>query len=306
MVLVFSGSKLSLDEQVFYIGRQFQWITVGDYKVGDFALLNCTNLAAQAKDLSRINCDGAQCFVVGQTMRHGIGGILPETSREGVVETGDCKFYAGNSKLGRLRQFAIIRIIFFSRKREHRAKNDGNILRAKKIFYLIGFFAAAENHLQLLLVAEFHGIADVARAVGKYKHGQFAANDRREGFELQVAVVSGDRALFHRLSVMARAVEPIRKLIDLLVVFLLGFRVRFFLAREGREVESLRLDLRPIERHGRALLNEHFINGPTSEMNCGRLTTDGSPAAAKVKAAAGRNGKNFRDAGSAGDGNVLA
>src|SRR5215472_18781462 len=157
-----------------------------------------------------------------------------------------------------------------------------------------------------MFIAEFHGIANVARAVGKYKHGQFAANDKREGFELQVTVVFGNRALFHRLSVMAGAVQPVREYIDLLVVFLLGFSVRFFLAREGREVESLRLDLRPIEHHGRALLNEHFINGPASKMNRRCLTTDGSPAAAKVKAAAGRNGKDFRDAGSAGDGNVLA
>src|SRR5439155_19028142 len=87
---------------------------------------------------------------------------------------------------------------------------------------------------------------------------------------------------------------------------LLGFAVRFFHAREGGEIKSLGLDLRPIDHHGGTFPDQHFVNGPTGQMDRGGLAAQGSPAAAKVEAAAGRNRQDLGNAGSAGNGKVLA
>src|SRR5258707_6039709 len=127
----------------------------------------------------------------------------------------------------------MVGIVFLGGKREHGAKDDRDFFRAEKILDLIGFFASGKDHFQLLLIEEFDGIANVACAIGEHQDRQFAANDGCKRFKLQVAIVFRDGALFHRLSVVAGAVQPIREFVDLLVVFLFGLGVGLFFAGEG-------------------------------------------------------------------------
>ena len=89
-------------------------------------------------------------------------------------------------------------------------------------------------------------------------------------------------------------------------VFLLRFRVWLVFSGEGGEIERLRFDFRPIEDHGDALFNEHIVDGPTGEVDCGSLTAEDVGGAAGIEAAAGGDGENFGDASGAGDGNMLA
>ena len=105
---------------------------------------------------------------------------------------------------------------------------------------------------------------------------------------------------------MPGALHPVRDFIHPFVVFLLGFAEGLFLSRKSGEVKSVRFDLRPIEHHRRALLDEHFVNGPTGEVNGRGLSANHAACAVRVKAAAAGNGKNFGDTRGAGDRDVLA
>ena len=128
-------------------------------------------------------------------MGYGVGGLLAEAAREGIVEAAEGEFHARVGEFARLRERAIVGIIFVERLGERGLQDHRDIFRAQEIFHFVGFGAAGEDHFEFLLVAEFDGVANFARAVGEDEHGQFAANDRDERFEFQIALIIGGAAV---------------------------------------------------------------------------------------------------------------
>src|SRR5216683_3221629 len=303
---VVHGGQLPPDEEVLDVGGQFKRVAVGHNEVGELALLEGSNLIVEAKNPRRINRDGLERFLIRQAVSDGVRGVLSQPPREGIIEAGEGKFHAGSGKLRGLGKQTVIRIVLVERKREHRAKDYGNTFRAEQVLNLVSLRAAGENHPQPLLVAKLDRGANLSRAIGKDQERQLAANDRHQRFELQVAIVLGSRTLFHCLGIVPRALQPVGDFIHLFVVFLLGLAVRFFFSGESSEVERAGFDLWPIQHHRSAFLDEHFVDGPASEVNGGSLPTDHTCRAAGIKTAAAGNGKNFRDARRAGDGSVFA
>ena len=146
MVLVFERRELPFDEQILHLSGQFQGVAVGDDHVGDLALLEGAELASQSKNLRRIHRDRAQRFFVGQAVRDGVRSILSQAPRERVVKAGDGNLHAGSRQLGGLGELAVVRIVFFRGKREHGTKNDGDLLRPKKVLHFVSFLASREDH----------------------------------------------------------------------------------------------------------------------------------------------------------------
>src|SRR6266851_4512329 len=300
---VVHGGQLPPDEEVLDVGGQFKRVAVGHNEVGELALLEGSNLIVEAKNPRRINRDGLERFLIRQAVSDGVGSVLSQPPREGIIEAGEGKFHAGSGQLRGLGKQTVIRIVLVERKREHRAKDYGNTFRAEQVLNLVSLRAAGENHPEPLLVAKLDRGTNLSRAIGKNQERQLAANDRHQRFEVQVAIVLGSRTLFHCLGIVPRALHPVGDFINLFVVFLLGLAVRFFFSGESSEVERAGFDLRPIQHHRSAFLDEHFVDGPASEVNGGSLPTDHTCRTAGIKTAAAGNGKNFRDARRAGDGN---
>src|SRR5260370_21407476 len=105
---------------------------------------------------------------------------------------------------------------------------------------------------------------------------------------------------------MPGALHPLGEFVHVFVVLLLGFGIRFFFSRKSGEVECSRFDLRPVEHHRRALLDEHLVDFPAGEMDRRGLPADYVASSAGIKPALAGNRKTFRYACCAGDGNVLA
>src|SRR6266446_263954 len=183
--------ELSLDEQVLHVGGQFERVAVGHDDVGEFALLERAYLIRKAENLRGVKRDGLEPFFMRQSVRHGVRGVLAQPPREGIVEAREGEFHSGSGKLRGLSKQLVVRIVLIERQHQHRPEDYGNILRAQQILDFVGLRAAGQDHLQILFVAKIHGIADLARAIGKDQQGQFPANDRRERLQLQVAVVLG-------------------------------------------------------------------------------------------------------------------
>src|SRR5882724_2617779 len=78
---------------------------------------------------------------------------------------------------------------------------------------------------------------------------------------------------------MPSALHPVGDFVNLLVVLLLGVSIRLFLTGESGEVVTLRLDLRPVEHHRRALFDEHLVDFPSRHVNRGSLTADDAGSA---------------------------
>ncbi len=136
-------------------------------------------------------------------------GLLAEPARKGIVEAAECKFYAGGGELRRLREQSIIRIIFFARQCQRRAKNHRNALGTQQILYFVSFSSAGQNHFQFLLFTEFHGIAYVARLVRENEDGQLATSDWHESIQLDVALKIAGTAVAQRLRIMTRPASSI-------------------------------------------------------------------------------------------------
>src|SRR5260370_17997045 len=105
---------------------------------------------------------------------------------------------------------------------------------------------------------------------------------------------------------MPGALHPLGEFVHVFVVLLLGFGIRFFFSRKSGEVECSRFDLRPVEHHRRALLDEHLVDFPAGEMDRRGLPADYAASAAGIKSAAAGNRQNFRDACWLRDWNLLA
>ena len=110
---VVQRSELPLDEEVFHVGGQFERIAVRDDDVGDFAGFERADLVGEAENLRRIKGDGFQGFVVRQAVGNGVGGMLAQAAREGIVKAAEGKFDAGGSEFRGLGEQAIVGIIFF-------------------------------------------------------------------------------------------------------------------------------------------------------------------------------------------------
>ena len=73
---VVHGSKLPTNEEVLDVGGQLERVAVGDNEVGEFPLLECSNLIVDAENTRGINRDGFERFFVGQAVGDGVGGVL--------------------------------------------------------------------------------------------------------------------------------------------------------------------------------------------------------------------------------------
>src|SRR6202048_3622449 len=147
-MLVVDGGELAFDEKIAHLSGDLEGITVGDDDVGDFAALKRTNLISETKNLGGIESDGFQRFVVGKAVGDGICGLLAEAPRKGIIEAAEGEFYAGGRELRRLREQAVVRIIFFAGQLQCGTKNDGNAFRTQKVLYFVSFGAAAKDHFQ--------------------------------------------------------------------------------------------------------------------------------------------------------------
>src|ERR1700730_10015281 len=103
-MLVLERGALALDEEVFDVGSNFEWVAIGDDDVGDFAGFDGAHLIGYAKNLGGIDGDGFEGFVVGEAVGDGVGGLLAEAAGEGIVKAAEGKFYSGGGQFGRLRE----------------------------------------------------------------------------------------------------------------------------------------------------------------------------------------------------------
>src|SRR5258708_22524767 len=109
---VVHGSKLPTNEEVLDVSGQLERVAVGDNEVGEFALLESSDLIVKAENARGINGDGFEGFLVRQTVRDGVCSVLSQPPRKGIIEAGEGKLHARSGKLGGLRQHAIVRIVF--------------------------------------------------------------------------------------------------------------------------------------------------------------------------------------------------
>ena len=73
---VVHGSKLPTNEEVLDVSSQLERVAVGDNEIGEFALLESSELIVKAEHARGINGDGFEGFLVRQTVGDGVGGIL--------------------------------------------------------------------------------------------------------------------------------------------------------------------------------------------------------------------------------------
>ena len=73
-----------------------------------------------------------------------------------------------------------------------------------------------------MLFAELDRFANVAGLVRENQDGEFAAGNRHERFELEVALIVGGAAVAESHGVMAGAIEPVGEFVHLLFIFLFG------------------------------------------------------------------------------------
>src|SRR5215471_20193879 len=294
MVAVFERSELTTNEEVLHIRCKFERVAVGNNDVGGFADLERAQLVRETEDLRRIKRDGLEALFRGETVGDGVGGVLAKATGERIVKTTESDFHACCDELSRLAKQTVVRIVFFVNISENGPQNNWNILGTKKILHFVSFFPAGEDHAELLFVAIFDGISNVASAICKDKDWKLAAHDGNERFELYIAFEIRRTAVTHGLGVVSGAIENFCELIDLLFVICFRFCEWFLFARESREVKRLSINRWPVNDHRDASLNLHFVDGPTRHVNCGCLACEQAASTERIKTTAARNGKDFR------------
>src|ERR1700675_991514 len=257
-VAVVGARLLPLNEKVADLRSYFERIAVRHDQVCKLALLDCPELVGETKHLRRVHRDRLQRFVVRQSIRNRRACVLREPPREARAEARERDGNSGRVQFARERHRLIVRSVLLKREAFGGAEDDRNFLFLEEILLFPGLGAVRENHFQILLRAEFHCVANVASLSRDDEHGKLAFHDRHERFQLQVALEMSRRALFLRLRVMARAVEPVAQVIHRFVVFLLGVRVGLLFEAKRREIECPRDDRGPVDDHGHRPFDLHF------------------------------------------------
>ncbi len=92
------------------------------------------------------------------------------------------------------------------------------------------------------------------------KSGKIALHHWYERIELEVALLVADRAIVHRERIVARAIEPIAQIINVLLIGLARFLRRLLVTAETAEpaAASATRQAGPINDHGRRTPDVHF------------------------------------------------
>ena len=126
LLFVVRGCQLALDEDVAHVGGDVERVAVGDDEIGGFAGFHRAKLRVEPKHLCGIERDRLEPLFIRQAVRHGVGCILAETPREAVVKAAEGDFDAGRAQLFRLRQQAVVGVIFLEGFGESWFQDDGD------------------------------------------------------------------------------------------------------------------------------------------------------------------------------------